>query len=203
METLANGLSPAVYEVEAKFFLTDAEAFREALAREGFAATRTEEHIDRYFRHPARDFAATDEALRLRAVTVDGVTDAVLTYKGPRDDGPVKAREEIETPVPQPSEVASVLAALGFSPVAVVENRRDVFTRESTAATVTIDTVLDVGTYAEVEQVVANENRDAASELVLRTAAALGLPASAREPRSYLEMLLAGSDARPANSHHP
>ena len=179
-----------MYEVEAKFQLPDVDAFRRSLKQQGFAAQRTEDHIDRYLRHPTRDFAETDEALRMRMVIRDRISVTVMTYKGPRDPGPVKAREEIETPVANPTQMSAIFKSLGFTPAAVVEKRREVFTRDTT--TVTIDTVTDVGTYAEVEQLASGADRDAAAAVVLEVAAALGLPDSAREPRSYLELLLAG-----------
>ena len=46
--------------------------------------------VDEYYAHPARDFAITDEALRLR--TENNLT--VITYKGPKLDRETKTREE-------------------------------------------------------------------------------------------------------------
>ena len=50
------------------------------------------EQVDRYFAHPCRDFARTDEALRLRR---DG-DDVAITWKGPRIDAATKTRRESE-----------------------------------------------------------------------------------------------------------
>ena len=74
---MENGAEPAggnaegqsqVYEVELKFPVADASAMEQKLI--GLAARFREpaEQTDRYFLHPCRDFARTDEALRLRRV---------------------------------------------------------------------------------------------------------------------------------------
>jgi hypothetical protein len=66
-------------EVEQKFrVLLDAVAS----FREMGVVVRPVEETDLYFQHPARDFAASDEALRIRQKA--GV--CLLTYKGPKLD---------------------------------------------------------------------------------------------------------------------
>ena len=51
--------------------------------------------VDQYFAHPARDFAQTDEALRLRRVGKQNF----ITYKGSKIDATTKTRREIELPL--------------------------------------------------------------------------------------------------------
>ena len=84
-----------MYEVEQKYPLADVAAVEAALARLGATWHATVEQVDRYFNHPCRDFAATDEALRLRR------TDQALaiTWKGPRLDATAKTRRELELPL--------------------------------------------------------------------------------------------------------
>lgn len=56
------------YEVEKKFPVDD---LNEVVAKlEELSATFSEPvvQVDRYFAHPVRDFASTDEALRIRSV---------------------------------------------------------------------------------------------------------------------------------------
>ena len=50
------------------------------------------EQVDTYFSHPARDFAATDEALRIRSIDQENF----VTYKGPKLDATTKTRREID-----------------------------------------------------------------------------------------------------------
>ena len=182
-------------EVEAKYRLRDREAFRATLEAAGFHLDQTERHSDRYLRHPSRDFAATDEALRMRSVFVHDMGRIELTYKGPRSAGEVKSREEIEIELRQPDAVLTIFKRLGFEPVAVVGKTRDVYRSGSQPdLAVTIDQVESVGDYVEVERVVCRDaDEAAATEAVLQAAAMLGLDEADRERRSYLELLLEAS----------
>src|SRR5580658_642642 len=54
------------YEVELKFPVPDLPAFAQKLTDLAIPISPAQEEIDVYFAHPARDFAKTDEALRLR-----------------------------------------------------------------------------------------------------------------------------------------
>ena len=179
------------FEVEIKYRLEDAETLARRLRAEGALERPEVGHRDLYLAHPARDFAATDEALRLRA---EGESNHV-TYKGPKRGGPTKTREELEVPFePGPeasSRMALVFEHLGFLPVAEVAKFRRAFSleHEGRALTVTIDRADGLGTFAEVEALAANaEDLSAAQEAVIDLAARLGLWEV--EPRSYLRMTL-------------
>jgi adenylate cyclase class 2 len=177
-------------EVEAKFPLDDWTAVRARLAAWGAAARGERLEADHYFNAPDRDFAATDEALRLRRV---GETNA-LTYKGPKRDALTKTRTEIEVPFADgdaaAADVERMLRHLGYRPVAVVRKRRTVYEweREDFALQCCLDEVERVGRYVEVEIVAPEERFEAARDVLLRTAAELGL--GEQERRSYLRMLL-------------
>lgn len=144
---------------------------------------RVEEHEDVYFAHPARDLAATDEALRLsqRGGRVD------ITYKGPKLDAGSKARREIVVPVPDASAARALLEALGFRAAREVRKRRSVF--ERAGFEVAWDEVPGLGAFVELERQLP-EDVDRAS--VEREAKALlaswGIHATER--RSYLELLV-------------
>ncbi len=79
-------------EVEVKFPVPDLAAVQSQLEGLGATPSQAVEEIDVYYRHPARDFAATDEALRIRRV---GPANRI-TYKGPKVDPTTKTRQEIE-----------------------------------------------------------------------------------------------------------
>ena len=85
--------APAGFEVEIKFRAADLEALGRRLLSLGAEPIGTSEQEDLYLAHPSRDFASTDEALRLRRV---GDMNRI-TYKGPKLGGPTKTREE--TPI--------------------------------------------------------------------------------------------------------
>jgi adenylate cyclase class 2 len=94
-----------VYEVEQKYPVADIKPLEARLMGMGATWHGSVEQVDRYFNHPSRDFAATDEALRLRS-TGDGMA---ITWKGPRLAASAKTRREIELPLIE----AAVPAAAG------------------------------------------------------------------------------------------
>ena len=108
------------YEVEIKFRDADHAAIERRLLALGAEPGEAVEQEDVYLAHPARDFAATGEAFRLRR---DGPRNR-LTYKGPKHAGPTKTREEVEVGFDDGAaawaEMARLLEALGFRPVATV-----------------------------------------------------------------------------------
>lgn len=191
-----------MYEVEQKYRVTDVGDLEIRLARLGAAWHGTAEQVDRYFSHPSRDFAVTDEALRLRS-TPAGV---VITWKGPRLDATAKTRREIELPLSEGAVPASttldhwteLLEALGFRRVREVAKRR----RRATVAwdgvtiEVAIDHVVDLGDFVELELQADAAGIAAASRRIESLADELGC--TNPERRSYLEMLLGteGSDGR-------
>ncbi|XZE36110.1 class IV adenylate cyclase [Pirellulaceae bacterium SH501] len=176
-------------EAECKFRVEDARLLEERLARVQALFIGTESHCDTYLRHPSRDFRQTDEALRVREI--DGQPH--ITYKGPRQPGPIKIRPEIELPL-VPNTAGSWLqiwSHLGFEIAAKVEKVRSIYevVHDGRKLTVTIDRVSKLGTFAEIERVLASrEETDLAQQDILELAERIGLQTIER--RSYLGLLL-------------
>src|SRR5689334_20107638 len=82
-------------EVEQKYPVDDHARLREQLVALGCEFHAPLEQADLYFAHPARNFAQTDEALRLRR----SGDEVCITYKGPKLDPTTKTRREIELPI--------------------------------------------------------------------------------------------------------
>ena len=97
-----------MFEVEQKFPLKRLEETRERLISLGGEMAAAIEQIDGYYRHPARDFAKTDEALRIRRLGERNF----VTYKGPKIDATTKTRREIELPLPSGITGAAQFAEL-------------------------------------------------------------------------------------------
>jgi len=177
-------------EVELKFPLADSDGFRHRLGGLGAVEGAAVVQADAYFNHPARDFAATDEALRVRTVG----DASVVTYKGPKQGGAAKTRFELELPLAEGTAAgwAALLERLGFRPVLTVRKRRTPFALEHAGRRfeVTIDEVDRLGSFAEVETLAEASDVQAAETAVTQLAERLGL--ADPEPRSYLEFLLAG-----------
>jgi adenylate cyclase class 2 len=201
-----------VYEVELKYRVADGRAIEDRLAGLGACWHGTTEQVDRYFNHPSRDFAVTDEALRLRS-TAAGVA---ITWKGPRLDATAKTRREIELPlalaavpatalalaaVPAAAEASSaipatldrwteLLEALGFRRVREVAKRRRLATVawEGAAIEVALDHVAGLGDFVELELQAEFAGIAVAAARIESLARELGC--ANPERRSYLEMLL-------------
>jgi adenylate cyclase class 2 len=177
-------------EVEMKFPVADFAPLERTLAAWGTKPAVERCDADHYFNAPDRDFAQTDEALRIRRIGSSNF----VTYKGPKRDPLTKTRTEIEVSLAEGDEPAEdfarLLTHLGYRAVAVVRKRRRIYhlERDGFAVEVCLDEVEEVGRFAELEIVAPEEQFPAARELLLHLARELGLTASER--RSYLEMLL-------------
>lgn len=169
-------------EVELKFRCEDLDRARSKLRELGASLVKVVSQVDIYFQHPCRDFSKRDEALRLR-VEEGGATE--LTYKGPREAGVVKAREELSTVVGDPAAAAKILEKLGFLEVARVKKAREVYA--VSGVEVALDTVEGLGTFVELE-----DKGGGLGEL-RRVAAELGVSGEPLK-ETYLEMLLRASE---------
>jgi adenylate cyclase class 2 len=180
-------------EVEMKFPGADFAAVERRLAEWGAAGGDALDEADHYFNAPDRDFARTDEALRLRRIGPANL----VTYKGPKRGTRGKTRTEIEVRLADGDAAADdfrrLLIHLGYRPTAVVRKHRRLYRvrRDGYALEVCLDQVEGLGRFAEVEIRAPEAQAEAAQEALRATAAALGLPEQ-EERRSYLEMLLAG-----------
>ena len=178
------------YEVEQKFPVVDMAAFEAKLANFGATVSGPESEIDHYYAHPARDFAASDEALRVRRTD----RSSYLTYKGPKVDTTTKTRREIDLELwPQEAQVQALerlLEALGFTPVAEVckYRRKATICWQGRQIEAALDEVVDVGTFVELELIAEDDDVEPAKACIASLAEALGLSGSER--RSYLELLL-------------
>jgi len=187
-----------VYEVELKFRVIDPAAVESRLTALGARFSEPIAQVDRYFAHPARDFAMTDEALRLRSVG----DDVAITWKGPRLAGGTKTRREIELPLGavagggpggQPVTLdcwTDLLQALGFRRVLEVAKRRRPgrVAWDGADIEIALDSVTGLGDFLELELIATPEQVSSAQACLESLAHALGC--GAPEPRSYLELLL-------------
>ena len=181
-------------EAECKFIAPTPEETRSRIIDLGGVFIKTEHHCDTYFRHPCRDFKATDEALRIRQINEE----SFVTYKGKRREGPIKIRPETELPLAANTVEGwfQIWESLGFEKVQQVKKTRQLFqlNRHDGPITVTLDHVAKLGDFAEIERVLTNENQiEAAQREILQLAEELQL--GAIEKRSYLSMILGQTES--------
>ncbi len=178
------------YEVEQKHRVLEVRTLEARLAERGVKIEPPIDQADRYFAHPARDFAKTDEALRIRMVG----DKSLVTYKGPKIDTTTKTRQELELPLDRSDrgglKFAELLQLLGFKQVLVVHKRRRKFEIEQAGCKVegAIDDIDGLGTFAELELMAEQAELEAAKAIVSKLASELHLGPTER--RSYLEMML-------------
>ncbi|TWT73267.1 class IV adenylate cyclase [Allorhodopirellula solitaria] len=190
-----------MFEIEQKYHVDDRDALTELLAAEAAVLVSKRCNDDTYYNHPSRDFAQTGEALRVRRV--DGTP--MVTYKGQKREGDVKARQELEWRL-DPGDadgrsMEQLFQLLGFSKVATVSKQRHTYRigDDIDGLTITIDEVPALasqekpGLFAEIECVLpsdkpTDEEIRSARQRVTEMAEKLGL--NLPESRSYLRMVL-------------
>ncbi|NYT05412.1 MAG: class IV adenylate cyclase [Methanomicrobiales archaeon] len=171
-------------EIEAKVRAPDPGAVRSRLFALGATHTGTETQRDVYYSPRDRDFARTDEALRIR---YDG-SKVTVTYKGPKSGASTyKARREINLGVDAGDACEELFSALGFTRSAEVCKERETYSIRG--AVVSLDEVRGLGSFVEIEVCTGHDDGSAAA-LIDGLKNELGLTGPHIQ-ESYLELLLA------------
>ena len=151
----------------------------------GAAYEKSVKQSDMFFNAPHRDFAVTDEALRIRKQG----DKAYLTYKGKKMDTKSKTRKEVEVEVNSAEKMEDLLLSLGFRKTLEVSKTREIY--HIGDAEVSIDKVDGLGDFVELETRVEVESEAPEKvEGLIRQLRDLGVDGELIQ-ESYLEMLLA------------
>lgn len=174
-------------EVEVKAKVDGFVDLRKKLTDLGAFKRGVERQEDTYFNAPHRDFAETDEALRIRKIPSDNDLKIFITYKGAKIDGSSKTRKEYEVEVENADVTRQIFESLSFKPVETVIKDREIY--ELNEFIITLDKVHDVGTYMEIEKDL-SEGKDFDETLddIFELYKNMGIT-SGFERRSYLELL--------------
>ncbi|MEM4557386.1 MAG: class IV adenylate cyclase [Desulfurococcaceae archaeon] len=142
-----------VLEEEVKLEVVDPGYARKILAELGFKFVKVCTEVDTYFAHPCRDFASTDEALRLRKRICNDEESFVLTYKGPRlgVSKEIKIREEIEVRLTRDvlEALSQILTKLGFISILSFSKTREIY--EASDVLAYLDYIHGLGYFLEFE----------------------------------------------------
>lgn len=136
-------------EVEVKAKIKDFNSVKKMLNEINADKSHVEHQEDSYFNSPIKDFAKTDEALRIRKVNVNNKSKIFITYKGPKIDAQSKTREEIEVGIEDSNKVAKIFEHLGFKKVAKVVKNRTIYNLNEYI--ISLDEVEGLGPYMEIE----------------------------------------------------
>ena len=167
-------------EVEIKAYCDDVHEIRKGITSLGGEPLGSRVETDIYYNHPSRNFAETDEALRIR--TAD--RKRILTYKGPKIGTRSKTRIEKEVAVDDFDNMNDILVHLGFIETGRVNKTREGYKLEEVH--ICIDSVDGLGNFVELEKISAE--KEETEDRLFDLAAKLGL--SRFERRSYLELVL-------------
>lgn len=177
-------------EVEVKAHISDFKKVKDKLLSIGACKVKNEHQEDIYFNSPIRDFAKTDEALRIRRIIQKEGDKIILTYKGAKLDDNSKTRKEIEVNVEDREKTVLILENLGFNPLKTIKKDRIIYLLDEFI--ITLDKVWDVGNFVEIEREVA-EGKDYQEILdeIFEIYRKIGIK-NGFERRSYLELLELG-----------
>lgn len=168
-------------EIEAKLRVEDLAPVAARLQKCGARFVGEHTQRDDYFEDAKGTLGGSDRCLRIRRETCSGVETRFVTYKGPKQRGAYKRRQELEFEVSDPVAAQMLLAALGYDPALVVEKVRQVW--ELDACQIGLDSLPGLGQFVEIE------GPDESTIEGVQTA--LGLADCPHVPESYACLLAA------------
>lgn len=171
-------------EVEVKAYAGNLREVEARIREMGAELTWVGEQVDTYYNHPERDFAKTDEALRIRKEKDRNS----LTYKGPKVDELSKTREEIQFSIENAETAGIMLVKLGFTVAGTVKKHRKKFKLGDMK--ISLDSVDGLGDFVEIEALDTNISEQDVSKTRDRIIVIMDdLGLEKRERTSYLELL--------------
>ncbi len=174
-------------EVEVKAKIKSFDEMRKMLDEINAVKVKTEHQEDRYFNSPVRDFAQTDEALRIRETKSEEKHNLFITYKGPKIDAKSKTREEVEMEIEDADKASKIFENLGFKEVRTVVKDREYYKYENYE--ISLDNVHGLDPYMEIEiSLEDNSDYSKAQESIFELFEKLGIT-DGFERTSYLELL--------------
>jgi adenylate cyclase class 2 len=169
-------------EIEAKMKVASLAVIRDRLI--ALDAKLVGEFLERntFFDTEDRSLLAADEGLRVRRnhELSSGKETCTITFKGPRQHGQLKSREETEVTAGSFESASALIERLGFTRVLSFEKRRDTWKLDG--CEVDLDELPMLGTYVEIE--------GPREEAVLKVREKLQLSDRPLVRASYISMLM-------------
>ena len=181
-------------EREAKMQVSDHEAVRARLRELGAVPRGAVMEVNSFYDTGDRRLLAAGEGLRIRHERSLGTGNgaARVTFKGPRQPGLLKTREELEIGVTDGEAMEQVFERIGFMRVMRFEKRREMFELER--CEVALDELPRLGRFVEIE--------GPSEEAVMALRERLGLAEFPLLTASYVAMLshhMSDRDPRPGD----
>ncbi len=137
------------HEIEAKIKVAALEPIEDKLKELDADFMRSVRQIDTYFMDTAEQLRKNDCGLRIRQQTIDNEQSALISFKGPRQDGKFKSRTEYETGTTDVKMTEKIFESLGYHKKIVIEKKRDMWLLDD--CEVCLDTLPHLGCFVEVE----------------------------------------------------
>ena len=176
-----NRVAAMAKEFELKLRGLDQDALRRALAAGGWSNAGTVLEVNHILDTPDGRLRAAGAALRVREVTsLAGAApaDATVTFKGPREPGVEKVREEIETAAADAAALLGIFERIDLRERLRYQKRRETWRRDDVE--VVIDELPQLGGFVEIEAPTREAVRAIQRELHLEDATI--------EQRGYVEL---------------
>ena len=136
-------------EIEAKLKVDSLGQIEQRLGELDSEFVEEQLHMDHFFDGSGSTLTRTDRGLRLRRQSTDGGERYLLTYKGAKEKGPYKRRQEIEVEVGALDSARELLLELGFEQILVFEKKRRLW--HVGGCEVALDHVPLLGSFVEIE----------------------------------------------------
>lgn len=198
-------MSLTLFEVEVKIKVKDKKKLIDDLLKLGAIHEIDLIHNDIYYNMPQklRDFAKTDEALRIRKSLefkeIDGIREILketsdITYKGPKLDSETKSRVEYLCKIADFEVMDKILVTLGFQKIIQLDKNRKFFSLnyKNKEIGVVFDTIQHLkGFYAEFEVMVSNfSDIEESKTIIFDLMSMLGYEKKDSITDSYLELVI-------------
>lgn len=168
-------------EVECKIRVKRHEPVRERMQAVGGRFLSRVFEVNRILDRDEGSLRTAGCGLRIRAtIVLEGpAKPATVTFKGPREPGPYKRRQELEVAISDAERMGDLLAALGYHEVLLYEKNRESW--QLGDCRVELDELPHLGRFVEIE------GPDEAA--VAAAAATLGFAEASLVPDSYVALV--------------
>lgn len=136
-------------EIEAKLKVDSLPEIERKLKELGAEFLAEQAQSDDHFDDANATLITTDRCLRLRRQAIGDSKKFFLTYKGAKEKSNFKKRQEIEIEIDSADRTQSLLLALGYKKVLVVEKQRRLWRFGNCA--VALDHLPGLGDFVEIE----------------------------------------------------
>jgi predicted adenylyl cyclase CyaB len=138
-------------ELEAKIKVPDLDPLRQKLRELGAQRIGAFHETNTFFDSPNAALQNSGKGLRIRINRNVGnaTEEAIITYKGPRQAGTFKSRQELETTISNAEQTEAIFTALGFERQLSFEKRRESWKLDD--CKIELDEVPHLGTFLEIE----------------------------------------------------